>query len=214
MPNENHTPNTPNATRHYVRVVASAGALVLLQVPGLSDTVLHRTFENTGDIRGEQPGTDAYTLPEAEPVRLSIPALGIDTAFEAPLGLNEDNTIEVPNSFEAVGWYQYGPTPGELGPAVVLGHVDSYDGPAVFYSLGQLAPGDEIAIERQDGTTAVFTVTALERHEQSGFPTEKVYGDIDHAGLRLVTCSGTYDRETLRYSHNLIVFASLQTHEG
>jgi sortase (surface protein transpeptidase) len=148
-------------------------------------------------------------MERSEPVRLRIPKVGIDTTFERPLGLNQDSTVEVPDSYEEVGWYQYAPTPGELGPAVILGHVDSYEGPAVFYRLGSLKPGDEITVDRADGTTAKFEVTTLERHEQSGFPTELVYGDIDHAGLRLITCSGVFVRGEQRYTHNLIVFARL-----
>lgn len=148
-------------------------------------------------------------LPESEPVRLSIPAAGITTDFSEPLYVEDNGEIEVPDSFTTVGYYGYGPTPGELGPAVVLGHVDSYQGPAVFWTLGQVNPGDLIEIERADGEIAVFAVTRLERHLQSGFPTEQVYGDIDHAGLRLITCSGTYDRGRERYTHNLIVFAEL-----
>ncbi|MDA8597225.1 class F sortase [Candidatus Pacebacteria bacterium] len=148
-------------------------------------------------------------LSAAEPAALRIPEIDLYTDFEGPLGLQADQTIEVPDSFTAVGWYRFAPTPGELGPAVVLGHVDSYEGPAVFWSLKDLEPGDSIFVDRVDGTTATFTVTSLEEHHQSGFPTEKVYGDLDHAGLRLITCSGTYDHSDLRYSHNLIVFAEL-----
>lgn len=151
----------------------------------------------------------ATGLPAAQPTLLRIPSLGLTASFTEPLGINVDQTIEVPEGYDSVGYYTHGPTPGEVGPAVVLGHVDSYEGPAVFYSLGELVAGDTIAIDRIDGTTATFTVTRLERHEQAGFPTELVYGDIDHAGLRLVTCSGTFDREQQVYSHNLIVFAEL-----
>ena len=149
------------------------------------------------------------TLSESEPTHIRIPEISVDATFEAPLGLKENNEIEVPDGYEEVAYYKYGPTPGELGPSVILGHVDSYQGAAVFYLLGQLEEGDEIEIDREDGTTAIFAVTRLERHEQSGFPTVEVYQDIDHAGLRLITCSGTYNHGTLRYSHNLIVFAKL-----
>lgn len=148
-------------------------------------------------------------LPESLPARLRIPELGIDTTFVAPLGLLSDGEIEVPDSDTEVGWYQYSPTPGELGPAVVVGHVDSYLGPAVFFSLGQLDPGDDVYVDREDGTTAHFVVTELERPRQSAFPTARVYGDIDHAGLRLITCSGIYERGKQRYTHNLIVYAKL-----
>jgi hypothetical protein len=153
---------------------------------------------------------EVTSLQGSEPIRMVIPAAGIDASFTNPLGLFDSGEIEVPEGVEEVGYYKYGPTPGEIGPAVVLGHVDSKAGPAVFYSLGELTPGDEILIEREDGTTAVFVVEKLERHEQSGFPTEKVYSDLTYAGLRLITCSGVYNNSSERYSHNLIVFARLK----
>ncbi|MCA9361504.1 class F sortase [Candidatus Kaiserbacteria bacterium] len=153
---------------------------------------------------------ESVVMDKALPTRLRIPKVNIDATFERPLGLNEDKTVEVPDSYTEVGWYKYGPTPGERGPAVILGHVDSYQGPAVFWSLGQLDVGDEILVDREDGTTAQFEVTKLERVAQSEFPTISVYGDIDHAGLRLITCTGIYDHGVERYSHNLIVFAKLK----
>ncbi|MBY0310053.1 class F sortase [Patescibacteria group bacterium] len=150
-----------------------------------------------------------YALAESEPVRLRIPEVGIDAGFEGGLGLNPDKTSEVPDSFTEVGWYKFGPTPGELGPAVILGHVDSKSGPAVFWSLGQVEVGDEVLVDRADGSTARFVVTDLTRVDQDEFPTRAVYGDIDYPGLRLITCSGTYDRGAARYTHNLIVYAKL-----
>jgi len=150
----------------------------------------------------------SLALPEAQPVRLRIPTIGVDTSF-VELGVDENREIEVPKSFDTVGWYKYGPTPGELGPAVVLGHVDTKTGPAVFYSLGQLNPGDKVEIDREDGSTAVFEVRTLERYEQDSFPTSLVYGDIDHAGLRLITCSGVFNRDSQRYDQNLVVYAEL-----
>jgi len=152
----------------------------------------------------------AHEEAATQPVRLRIPAVNIDTTFESPIGLNADRSIEVPDSYEQVAYYKHGPVPGEQGPAVILGHVDSYEGNAVFWSLRWLTAGDMIYVDRADGTTVTFEVTALEDHAQQGFPTEKVYGDLDHAGLRLVTCSGNYDHTALRYSHNLIVFAAQQ----
>lgn len=149
-------------------------------------------------------------LPESNPVSISIPAINLETTFVSPLGLEESGEVEVPDSYEKVGWYKYGPTPGEAGPAVVLGHVDSVDGPAIFWSLGQLSQGDDIYIVREDGKAAIFEVVSLERTEQSDFPTQDVYGDIDHAGLRLITCSGTYEKDKLRYTHSLIVYAKLK----
>ena len=153
--------------------------------------------------------SSGLVLQASEPTILEIPKIKLETTFAAPIGLNPDNTAEVPDSYTQVGWYKHGPTPGELGPAVILGHVDSYQGPAVFFSLGQLEEGDDIYVTREDGSKAHFMVTRLQRNSQSDFPTADVYGDIDHAGLRLITCSGTYDRGVQRYSHNLIVYAEL-----
>lgn len=204
-------------TRRRIRVVAFGalgvvvGAFLMLQYQGLPSRNVPTEQVSVGDI---DPITKtAYTLPEANPVSISIPSIGVETTFENPLGLNPDRTVEVPGSYEKVGWYQYGPTPGELGPAVVLGHVDSKAGPAVFFSLGKLKVGDPIEIMRDDGLIATFYVTALNRYEQKGFPRELVYGDIDYAGLRLVTCSGIYERGKQRYTHNLVVYAALKEPE-
>lgn len=167
-----------------------------------------------GQTFGEKP---AATLEFAtrsaeeviEPVQIRIPRLGVNAPFTEPLGVDTNYEIQVPIGYEEVGYYKYGPAPGELGPAVVLGHVDSYTGPAVFYTLKELVAGDIIEIDREDGTTAVFAVDYLQQHEQAGFPTDRVYSDLDHAGLRLITCSGSFDHGEQRYSHNLIVFATL-----
>ncbi len=148
-------------------------------------------------------------LGEATPLSIRIPKANVDARFETPLGVAPSGEIEVPNDYNSVGYYMHGPTPGEIGPAVVLGHVDSSEGPAVFFSLGQLEVGDTIEIERNDGTLATFVVTKMERHQQDDFPTAEVYGDVPYAGLRLITCTGIYDRDVLRYTHNLIVFAEL-----
>lgn len=145
----------------------------------------------------------------ADPVHLSIPSVGIEADFEGPLGLNEDKTVAVPDSYETVGWYQYGPKPGELGPSVVLGHFDSYKAPAVFYDLVYTKPGEIITITREDGTKADFIIERLVHRSQTDFPTEEVYGNLEYPGLRLITCSGFYDHGKQVYSHNLIVYARL-----
>jgi sortase (surface protein transpeptidase) len=201
---------TPTTLRRY-STVATVVVFVVVMLVGIAlmysprfaaDQVLAPVEEATGIVEGP-------VLLESAPVRLRIPSINLDTDFEAPLGLKENGEIEVPDGYESVAYYKNGPTPGELGPSVILGHVDSYEGPAVFFGIGQLKEGDEIEVEREDGTVAVFAVTSLERHAQSGFPTAKVYGDLNHAGLRLITCSGFYDKDALRYTHNLIVFAKL-----
>lgn len=204
---------TLSTTRRYARVAAFVvSAIVILVALGLW---IRFEYEVTNQVTHvtETMTPQGPLMEEAQPVKLSIPAINLETSFSEPLGLEPSGEIQVPEQYDSVAYYKNGPTPGELGPAVVLGHVDSLEGPAVFFSLGQLKKGDEIKIERADGSVAVFEVTSLERHEQSGFPTRKVYGDIDHAGLRLITCTGIYDRDVLRYTHNLIVFGKLKTIE-
>jgi sortase (surface protein transpeptidase) len=147
-------------------------------------------------------------LAESIPTRLRIPSIYVDTNF-VPLGLQENGEVEVPKGYTEVGWYTYGPTPGERGPAVVLGHVDSYQGPGVFLFLGQLKPGDVVYVDREDGTTATFKVTELQRYNRSEFPTESVYGDIPYAGIRLITCTGTYSQNTQEYDRVLVVYGEL-----
>lgn len=200
-------------TRHYVRVVAvvvfgiSLGSLLMLHAyPYLEEVV--RTHDVV--IMPEPPPQhDVASYERSLPLQLRIPSLSIDVPFETPLGLNDDGSIRVPDAFDTVGWYKGGASPGEVGTASILGHVDSKEGPAVFFTLGQLVSGDYIYIDRQDGTTATFVVEYLERYKQSEFPTERVYGMTPHASLRLITCSGIYDKGSFRYSHNTVVFARL-----
>src|SRR3989338_6140970 len=141
-----------------------------------------------------EPAVLGRSMPESAPVRLKIPAINVDAGF-VELGLKANNEIEIPKSTQEVGWYKFGPTPGELGHAIVLGHVDSYLGPGVFFTLGQLEPGDTIRVERQDGSVSVFRVDKLERYPQKNFPTELVYGDINYAGLRLIVYASLVDSE-------------------
>lgn len=147
-------------------------------------------------------------MPESDPVRLRVPSIGVDTSL-MELGLQRDGTMEVPPDGEMAGWYANAPTPGELGPAVIAAHVDWKGEPGTFYELDELAPGDEVWVERQDGTTARFVVTKVEQHPKDAFPTDAVYGDIDHAGLRLITCGGDFDEAARSYRDNIIAYARL-----
>jgi sortase (surface protein transpeptidase) len=142
------------------------------------------------------------------PVGLSIPRIGVRADKIEDLGLADDGTIEVPQDASAPGWFTPGPSPGQLGPAVIAGHVDSATGPAVFYRLGELRPGDRVQVARADGSTAVFSVDKVETYEKSTFPTRAVYGTTHHAELRLITCSGEYDSEN-GYLSNTVVYARL-----
>lgn len=210
------------ATRHYVRIVAfvvlgaSVGAFLMLMVERYSymfDTRFFFDYPPTNTSE-EIATTSVYALPRSSPISLHIAKLNLTVDFEESLGLNADKTIQVPRTYDKVGWYKYGSTPGEIGPAVILGHVDSYKGPAVFFSLGQLASGDLVDITREDGSIATFKVTKLERYSQDEFPTELVYGPTSNPSLRLITCSGVYDHGTLKYSHNLVVYAELVNPEN
>ncbi len=143
----------------------------------------------------------------ADPVRIRVPTIGVDAPID-PLVVDEDGVLPPPDTFEGTGWWQAGPEPGEPGPAVIAGHVDSYRGPAVFYRLDQLDTGDEIFIERADGTTVVFEAQRTERHDKEDFPTDAVYGDTPDPRLRLITCGGEFDQSERRYLDNVIVYAT------
>lgn len=145
-------------------------------------------------------------LPPSAPVRVEVPAVGISAPVD-PLGLNPDRTLEVPEEFDRAGYYTGRPTPGEVGPAIIVGHVDSKRGPAAFYRLRRIKPGDEIAITRADGTRVVFVADRVERHRKDAFPTEAVYGPTAGPALRLITCGGEFNRTTGHYRDNTIVFA-------
>lgn len=142
------------------------------------------------------------------PVGIRIPTISVDADMIA-LGLRDDGSIEVPTDFSQTGWWADGPEPGEPGPAVVLGHVDSRSGPAVFFSLSDLAPNDEVIVERADGSSVAYKVDRIEQHPKDQFPTDSVYGDTPDAQLRLVTCGGEFDRSERSYQDNIVVFASL-----
>ncbi len=142
------------------------------------------------------------------PVRLAVPSVKIDTGL-LRLGLDTDGTLQVPWKPLLAGWYTGSPTPGELGPSVIAGHVDSWaTGPAVFYRLGQVATGARVDVTRADGSVADFRVTAVASYPKAAFPTHLVYGDADRAELRLITC-GTWNSSRQEYDNNVIVFAQL-----
>jgi hypothetical protein len=140
------------------------------------------------------------------PVRLRVPAAHVDTPLQR-LGRAADGTVAVPASPDVAGWFAEGPRPGQPGPAVMLGHVDSTSGPGVFYHLAELAPGAVVSVDREDGSTVGFRVTALARVPKTGFPTDQVYAPTLEPSLELVTCGGSFDRRTHSYRDNVIVYA-------
>jgi sortase (surface protein transpeptidase) len=142
----------------------------------------------------------------AEPVRLRIPAAGVDTPLER-LHRAADGSIEVPTDFGVAGWFAEGPRPGQPGPAVILGHVDSRAGPAVFFRLKDLPAGAEVVVGRADGSTVAFRVRSTLHVPKVEFPTEAVYGPTLEPSLRLVTCGGSFDPAARSYRDNVIVYA-------
>ncbi|WP_231104845.1 class F sortase [Haloechinothrix halophila] len=151
---------------------------------------------------------DVAPMSAADPTNLAIPSLGV-TAPIMDLGLQSDGSLEVPPGAEQAGWYTGAPTPGELGPAIIAAHVnwEGEDGP--FARLSELTPGSHVVVSRADGRHAVFAVDRVEQYPKTQFPTERVYGDIDHAGLRLITCGGEFDSAADSYRDNIIAFARL-----
>jgi len=142
------------------------------------------------------------------PVRLDVPTIGVNTAL-VPLGLNRDGSLQVPSDSSTAGWYVFGPSPGDRGPAVIAGHVDSVHGPAVFFSLSRLRPGDLFTVERADGSRATFSVRAVHQVAKTNFPTGEVFGPVAGSELRLITCGGPFDRSRHSYVDNIVVFATL-----
>jgi hypothetical protein len=147
------------------------------------------------------------SLPEA----LTIPAIGVHAKL-LRLGLGSNGAIRVPPlraRADQAAWYERSPAPGQIGASVIEGHVDSYRGPAVFFRLGALRPGDTVEVALADGITAVFRVTGVRQYPKSKFPAKIVYGGTGYAALRLITCGGSFDYATRSYRSSTVVFASL-----
>jgi hypothetical protein len=153
------------------------------------------------------PGPEPDLPRGAQPEAVVIPAIGVSSRL-VRLGLQPDRRMEVPEDYSVAGWYTGGPRPGERGPAVIAGHVDSKRGPAVFHRLGELGKGDLIVVRYPGRTEARFRVERTERHPKRAFPTARVYGDTAGPALRLVTCGGSFDRASGHYRDNVIVFAA------
>ncbi len=142
------------------------------------------------------------------PVRLQVPAIGVDTSLEN-LGLLKDGELASPSTWQTAGWYTRGVRPGDSGPAIIAGHVDSYMGPAVFYDLSKLEAGDVALVTRADHSVVKFVVESKAQYPKSHFPTAEVYGPTPTPELRLITCTGIFDRSVRSYEDNLVVTAVL-----
>lgn len=226
--------DSSTATGRRRGVIIAATATVLLLLAG----TLTLVFELRGPNEGAQPtnltepeslgrersGNDdglkqvnkgnassafGPVLSGSEPVALDIPSIGVHATNIVGLGLADDGSLEVPSNPDHPGWFTPGPSPGQFGPAVIAGHVDSETGPAVFSELGNLTRGSRIHVSRQDDTTAIFSVDRVAVFEQDQFPTRAVYGNTtNRAELRLITCAGDYF-ERSGYQSNIVVYAHL-----
>ncbi|HVB70188.1 MAG TPA: sortase [Acidimicrobiales bacterium] len=175
--------------------------------PVTSTTLRHSRVTPTTIPVYAGPGSSGFAK-RSRPIHLTIPKLGISVPL-SELGLNKDHSVQVPTNFAIPGWYKYGPSPGQESSAVILGHVDSYLGPAVFFHLADLRLGNHVIVKAADGKTFTFRVIGLREYSKSTFPDRLVYGPRKYAALQLVTCGGVFDRQTGHYLSNIVVFTAL-----
>jgi Sortase domain len=190
-------------------VGGGAGGLLLLSGPLAQHGISPRPLAHPGP-----PPAGAVAAPPrhigparvARPVSLSIPVIGVHTRL-IRLGLTAEGTLQVPASTSVAGWYTGGPRPGQVGSAVIAGHIDSYLGPGVFFRLRLLRPGDRVYVRQAGGRLAVFRVYAEHSYPKDHFPTQRVYGPAPDPELRLITCGGTFNPATGSYLNNVVVYA-------
>lgn len=163
----------------------------------------------SGDPDAAAPGPAAVSHTSA-PASINIPSIGVHSSLQA-LGLESDGSLVSPSKWQVAGWYAGGVRPGDPGPAVVAGHVDSVNGPAVFYRLKEVKPGQTAVITQRNGHTLTFVVDTVNQYPKNKFPTAAVYGPTALPVLRLVTCTGDFDRAAHSYVDNLVVSAHLRS---
>jgi len=195
----------------------------LVREPGPSTTAAAApplTTSTTPAPTGFPGSTWAPTTPEPRqsappqavaglrPVSVRIPAIGVQSDL-LPLAVDATGVLVPPDPYDIAGWFTAGPVPGELGPAIIAGHVDSRAGPGVFFRLEEMRPGERIAVTRSDGTVATFVVDRVESYPKTAFPTQQVYGPTPAHELRIITCGGDFDRGRRSYLDNIVVYAVL-----
>jgi hypothetical protein len=207
----------PRPIGPWAQLAGVLGVLLILAGTGVVGAVFlfqqHAPQPSAGAAGAIASAGHGPSLRRSVPVSVDIPAIGV-TSKLLHLGLNTDGTIQVPSLVTSAGeaaWYKYSATPGQVGASVIEGHVDSNQGPAVFYRLGALRPGDTIDVTLADGVTAIFRVTGVREYAKSQFPAKAIYGATDYAALRLITCGGVFDYATGHYLSSTVVFASLTT---
>jgi LPXTG-site transpeptidase (sortase) family protein len=179
----------------------------------------HRSLTASNGSEAAPPTTTGATSPatvampvvvHSVPVSLNIPAIGVSVSLSA-LGLNPTGTVQVPTDYQQPGWYDLGPSPGQLGSSVILGHVDNLQGPAIFFHLPTLKAGDDVVVTLTDGVVTTFAVKSVVSYLKTKFPAEEVYGTHGDDALQLVTCGGAFDTATGHYLSNVVVYSTLVT---
>jgi hypothetical protein len=194
---------------------AVAAVLLIVATASLTLGLRHHQHPLAGPV---VPPTSLTTVPvpvpatvpvvaRSTPVSLRVPAISLSTSLST-LGLNPDGTVQVPDNDTEPGWFRLGPTPGQIGSAVILGHVDSRQGPGVFFQLRTLLPGDQVQVSLTDGAVATFEVTSVATYTKTQFPAQQVYASHGASALQLVTCGGTFDNQTGHYLSNIVVYTS------
>jgi LPXTG-site transpeptidase (sortase) family protein len=188
---QQNTPPTPAATPQ----LASPRSVVHRSPPWASSSAT-------------RPAKPSVALVRAVPVALRIPAIGVSVSL-GTLGLNPDRTVQVPTKYQQPGWFRLGPSPGEVGSAVILGHVDDFKGPAAFFRLGALKMGDKVEVSLANGVLANFKVTTVAIYPKTQFPASQVYASHGYSALQLVTCGGAFDTRTGHYLSNVVAYTTL-----
>jgi hypothetical protein len=206
-------PSAPATLR--ARIAGIAGVLLILggtMAVGVALLTQHHAPQPSAAAAGAIGSADRGPwLRRSAPESLAIPSIGVHASL-LHLGLTTDGSIQVPSLYtqaEEAAWYKYSVTPGQIGASVIEGHVDTYQGPAVFFRLGALHPGDLVEVHLADGRTAVFRVTGVREYLKSRFPAGTIFRATDYAALRLITCGGAFDYGTGHYLSSTVVFASL-----
>ncbi|GAA1848650.1 class F sortase [Asanoa iriomotensis] len=184
-------------------------AVVLIAVGGIATFagVVQKGAFGPDDVA--PPGRFPVMEP-SRPVEVRIPSIEVDAPVH-DVGLADDGSIEVPalEKHNQAGWFEKSPTPGQYGPAVLVGHADTRDGPSIFHDLAKVRPGARIEIRRRDDSVAVFEVNSVEKFKKNSQPIDRIYGDFSRPALRLITCGGDFKGGSIGYVDNIIVFASL-----
>lgn len=209
-------PVPPAASPRCDRAVAVAGVLTIVLTVIAMGTWFAASASPGRERVADPVGAgepDPAAQPASEPASVRVASLGIE-ADTIALGKRGDGSLEVPENAHTAGWWTGGANPGERGASVIVGHVDSRNGPGAFFGLSGVDAGERLTVQRADGSNVHFRVGRVETHPKDAFPTEAVYGHTDAPTLRLVTCAGRFDRGTRSYEDNVIVFADLEVDEA